>query len=469
MDPNAATRPLLLLVDDDPAIAETLAWALATDFEVLTAASRPAARTLLQQASRPLDAALVDLGLPPVPHRPDEGLALVGELLAAAPWLKIVVLSGQDAEAGARHARARGAYDFHAKPTSPALLRETLLRASRLARDERLREQATAQLLGESPAMRQLRSQIAQLAGAPFPLLIEGESGTGKELAARALHEAGSRRGKPFVTLNCAAIAPGLIEAELFGHARGAYTGATTARGGFFEEAADGTLFLDEIGELPPELQPKLLRVLEGGGYQRIGETLPRQLSARVVAATNRNLRAEVRAGRFRADLFHRLGVLALALPPLRELGDDRFLLLDHFMAELTARTGLAAFTLDAEALRLWGRYAFPGNVRELRNIVTRLLARHGGGNVDHAALAAELDLDDGDEAEDLESIGDGFSLDAALRRAEVRYIEAALRTSRGSISGAARLLGINRTTLYGRLAALGIRAGGDEAEGTHD
>ncbi len=465
MDPNTDTRPLLLLVDDDPAITETLAWALASDFDILTAASRPAARVFLHNPPRPLDAALIDLGLPPLQHRPDEGLALIGELLAAAPWLKIVVLSGQDAEASARHARALGAYDFHAKPIPPAQLRESLLRAAQLARDERQRQRATATLLGNSAPMRQLRSRITQLAETPFSLLIEGESGTGKELVARALHEAGRGSGKPFVVLNCAAIAPSLIESALFGHARGAYTGAAVARPGYFEDAADGTLFLDEIGELPLELQPKLLRALEGGDFQRIGETKPRQVTARVIAATNRNLRAEVRAGRFRADLFHRLSVLSQTLPPLRELGDDRFLLLDHFVAELSARTGLPPFNLDEDARQLWASYFFPGNVRELRNIVMRLLARRGPGQIDCGTLAGELDLEDTYiEAVAADELGEGFSLDMALRRTEARYIEAALRESRGSISGAARLLGINRSTLYGRLAALGIRAlGGDE------
>ncbi|MCL2656785.1 MAG: sigma-54 dependent transcriptional regulator [Betaproteobacteria bacterium] len=462
---TAPARPLLLLVDDDTAIVDTLTWAFAPDFEVLAAASRPAARALLQEAPRPFDAALIDLGLPPCPHQPDEGLALIGELLTAAPWLKIVVLSGQNAEASARHARARGAYDFQPKPTSPEQLRAILLRAAKLGWDERQRETATEHLLGDSPAMQQLRAQIAQLADVPFPLLIEGESGTGKELTARALHEAGARRNAPFVVLNCAAIAPNLIEATLFGHARGAFTGAANARSGFFEEAGEGTLFLDEIGELPLELQPKLLRVLESGDYQRIGETQTRQTAARILAATNRNLLNEVHAGRFRRDLFHRLSVLELVLPPLRELGNDRFVLLDHFLAELRNRTGLPAFCLSKDARQLWAAYGFPGNVRELRNIATRLLALRSGQIIERAVLAAELDLEEeepGDPAAEPNPRGEmfpaDFSLDEALRQTETRYIEAALQASHGSISGAARLLGINRTTLYGRLTALNIQ-----------
>ncbi|QSI77912.1 sigma-54-dependent transcriptional regulator [Niveibacterium microcysteis] len=453
-------RPLLLLVDDDTSIVETLAWAFGPDFETLTAGSRPEALNLLRGCKRPIDAALIDLGLPPVPHRPDEGLALVSELIAAAPDLHIVVLSGQDAMASARHARAIGAFEFHPKPSAPPVLREALLRAVARTRQARARKPDAVKLVGESPAIVALRQQLRRLADAPFPLLLEGESGTGKELAAQALHQTGSRAGKPFVAVNCAAIAPGLIEAALFGHARGAFTGATAARTGFFEEAGDGTLFLDEVGELPLELQPKLLRALENGEYLRVGETAARHASARVVTATNRNLRDEVKAGRFRADLYHRLSVLTLTLPALRTLGDDRFVLLEHYLPQLAAESALPPFALDRDARALWGDYAFPGNVRELRNIVLRLLARHAGETVGRAQLAAELDLDTGPRAnaDEIDSLQEGFSLDDALRRTERRYIESALALARGSMSQAARLLGINRTTLYGRIGVLGLR-----------
>lgn len=471
MSAHHEARPLLLLVDDDPAIAETLAWVLEADFQVLPTASRAAALETLRNTSRPLDTALIDLGLPPHPHRPDEGLALVSDLLAADPGLKIVVLSGQDAVASARHARAMGAFEFHAKPAAPAVLREALLRAAKLtAEDRALAHQTRIGLIGDSPAMQALREQISRLAGAPFPVLIEGESGTGKELVAQALHQGSPRQAKPLVAVNCAAIAPPLIEAALFGHARGAFTGAATSRPGFFEEAADGTLFLDEIGELPRELQPKLLRVLENGEYQRIGETQARTSTARILAATNRNLRDEVRAGRFRADLYHRLGVLSIVLPPLRQLGDDRFLLLAHYLRQFQRQNALAAFTLDPAAHALWAHYAFPGNVRELRNIVLRLLARHAGKTIGHDALEAEMDVaveaiepHGGDPLLEALRNGAGFSLDDVLRRTERRYVEAALREAQGSVTQAARLLGMNRTTLYSRMTTLGIHPSGAE------
>ncbi|GAA5179186.1 nitrogen regulation protein NR(I) [Niveibacterium umoris] len=462
MPPAESQRPLLLLVDDDPSIVETLAWALAPDFETLAAGSRPEALALVRHCHRPIDAALVDLGLPPVPHRPDEGLALVGELLAAWPNLNIVVLSGQDALASARHARAIGAFEFYPKPSPPPILRDALLRAAAQTRRTRDQGARDLRLAGESAPIRDVREQLARLADAPFPLLLEGESGTGKELAAKALHDSGCRAAKPFVAVNCAAIAPGLIEAALFGHARGAFTGATGARAGFFEEAGEGSLFLDEIGELPLELQPKLLRALENGEFVRVGETSTRKSAARVIAATNRNLRDEVKAGRFRADLYHRLSVLTIRLPPLRALGEDRFVLLGHYLPLLAAESGLPAFTLDAEARALWEQYSFPGNVRELRNVLLRLLARHAGQTVTRAQLAAELDLDPATQTDTLtstiEPIGEGFSLDEALRRTERRYIESALSLAQGSISQAARLLGINRTTLYGRIGVLGMR-----------
>ncbi|MCX8017680.1 MAG: sigma-54 dependent transcriptional regulator, partial [Rhodocyclaceae bacterium] len=322
------SKPALLIVDDDPLIVETLDYFLRQDFIVATAADRSSALGWLRAQDHPPALALVDLGLPPCPHRPDEGFALIGELVAAAPTLRIVVLSGQNDEANGRHARALGAVDFIAKPAAPDRLRSLLLRLVDLAPQT---AEESFPLLGNSPAMQRLRLALRQYADSPFPVLIEGESGSGKELAAQALHRLSPRRERPYLTLNCAAIAPTLVEAALFGHTKGAFTGAANARAGFFEEAGEGTLLLDEIGELPLELQPKLLRVLENGEYQRIGETQTRRARARIVAATNRDLREEVRKGRFRADLYHRLSVFSLTVPPLRELGEDRLVLLEHF------------------------------------------------------------------------------------------------------------------------------------------
>jgi len=385
-----ASKPTLLIVDDDALIAETLAYALGADFEVYACESRAHAIELLRQLPQAPQLALVDLGLPPRPHAPDEGFQLIADLLAHSPAMRIFVLSGQNDAANARHARALGAAEFIAKPCDPAVLRATLARALAF----RGAEPAAAGLIGTSPALERLRSQLAQSADSPFPVLIEGESGSGKEQVAQSLHRMSMRAAKPYLALNCAAISPTLVEPTLFGYVKGAFTGATSTKAGYFEDAQEGTLFLDEIGELPLEMQAKLLRVLENGEYQRVGETQRRVARARVVAATNRDLRQEVRQGRFRADLYHRLSVLTLAVPALRDMGRDRLLLLDHFRAHFAAQAGVAPFTLDEPAERAWLAYPFPGNVRELRNIVIRLTTKYAGQRLSTAELEPEFDLE---------------------------------------------------------------------------
>src|SRR5258705_11960138 len=386
MAPDA--RPALLVVDDDALITDTLAFALGADFEVFTCESRASAMALLRQLEAPPPLALVDLGLPPAPHAPDEGFQLIADLLAHSPRMKIFVLSGQNDAANARHARALGAWEFVAKPSDPALLKRLLTRALEApAGDE-------GDLVGESAALAKLKSQIAQFAAAPYPVLIEGESGSGKEVAARSLHRRSPRAGRPYLTLNCAAIAPTLVEPSLFGHVKGAFTGAAASKSGYFEDAEDGTLLLDEIGELPLGLQAKLLRVLENGEYQRVGETQRRTARCRVLAATNRDLRREVKKGGFRADLYHRLSVFTLSVPPLRDMNGDKLMLLEHFR-RLAATQALAQpFELDASATVRWQRYDFPGNVRELRNIAIRLATKYPGQRLSVAELEPELDLE---------------------------------------------------------------------------
>ena len=475
--PDAASpeKPLLIIIDDDPLISDTLGFSMRSAFEVVTSHSRPHCVQLLRQLRRPPQLALVDLGLPPSPHRPDEGFALIAELLQMAPEIRIVVLSGQSDAGNARHARTLGAIDFLAKPCSPADLHLVLQRALRFQAIEQARapDSSATALIGDSPAMQKLRLQLRQCAESAFPVLVEGESGSGKEIVASiCLHRETSRAAKPFFALNCAAISPNLVEPTLFGYAKGAFTGAASAKSGYFEDAGDGTLFLDEIGELPLELQAKLLRVLENGEYQRVGETRKRTSGARIVAATNRDLRAEMRAGKFRADLYHRLSVFSVAVPPLRDMGDDRQLLLDHFRVRYTA-TGAQPFSLSDAAGALWSQYGFPGNVRELRNIVIRLSAKYPGGVVQPRELADELDLQDEtqtapaappgsqtndaliDAASARLQAAEPFNLDRLLAETEHNHIEAALRLANGNVSQAARLLGINRTTLYNRMESI--------------
>src|SRR3989441_3623194 len=391
-----APRPSLLIVDDDPLITETLSYALGKDFEVMVSDSRHHAVSLLRQLDEAPQLALVDLGLPPMPHRPDEGFQLISDLLAHSPAMKILVLSGQNDAANARHARTLGAAEFVAKPCDPENLKKILLHALQFRAAEISGEGiADADpLIGKSPALQKLKSQVSQYANSPFPALIEGESGTGKEVVANLLHRLSLRRAKPWFALNCAAISPTLVEPTLFGYVKGAFTGAASNKAGYFEDAQDGTLLLDEIGELPLELQAKLLRVLENGEYQRVGETQRRVSRCRVIAATNRDLRRDVRQGAFRADLYHRLSVFSLNVPPLREMEGDKLQLLEHFRRFYAAQSGMQPFELDDDATERWALYDFPGNVRELRNVVIRLTTKYSGQRVSVAELEPELDLE---------------------------------------------------------------------------
>ena len=324
---------------------------------------------------------------------------------------------------------------------------------------------------GNSAPIRALRHQIAQLAQSSDSVLILGETGTGKELVAQALHKMSKRTGA-LVAINCAAITTDLAESILFGHLRGAFTGATRDQSGCFRDAERGTLFLDEFGELSPDLQAKVLRVLETKHIRRIGASSEEKIDVRVVAATNRDLRAEVKAGRFRADLYHRLSVFTITLPPLRDLGNDKLTLLDHYCGEVARQHGTEPFSLDGPARIAWLAYGFPGNVRELKNIVIRLLAKHAGYQVGREDLLAEFEASP-DRAESSATpalasgaihIGEGIQLGQELARIELQYIDAAIATAQGNMSQAARLLGISRSTLYSRLDVL--RPGRPAAEG---
>ena len=463
----ADNKPDLLIVDDDPLITDTLDFVLGKDYNVRVAESRSQVKSLLRQLDTAPELALIDLGLPPAPHRPDEGFHLITELLAVSPAMKIIVLSGQADESNARYARTLGAMDFVAKPAEPEHLKSVLASARDVAVVEQKESAPKSGLIGKGPAISKLHQQIEQYSASNFPVLVEGASGSGKELVANSLHRQSPRSDKPFLALNCAAISPTLVEPTLFGYSKGAFTGATAARPGYFEDARDGTLFLDEIGELPLELQAKLLRVLENGEFQRVGETQSRVSNARVIAATNRDLRNEVKQGRFRADLYHRLSVFTVQVPPLRDLGEDKLLLLEHFSAFYAQESNVEPFELDAGATRMWLEYGFPGNVRELRNIVIRLSTKHPGKSVTMEQLLNELDWEDTDSAPPSTSPeptasadaarqrlqqDNNFQLDQLLKELERSYVEAALELTHGNLSKAARMLGIHRTTLYSRM-----------------
>ena len=468
----ATLRPVLMIVDDDPLITDTLHFVLSKDFEVCVAESYTQLQSLLRQLDTPPALSLVDLGLPPTPHTPEEGFKVITALLAHSSTIKIHVLSGQSDDINVKRALSLGAVDFIAKPCDADKLKEMLLNALKVQNvelNEDNVEQENGGLLGASLPIQTLRIQINQFADSPFPVLIEGESGSGKELVAGSFHYASKRMLHPYLSVNCAAISPLLAESILFGHAKGAFTGATMAHAGYFEDAGDGTLFLDEIGELPIELQAKLLRVLENGEYQRIGETQTRISKVRIVAATNRDLRSEVRAGKFRSDLYHRLSVFTVKVPPLRELGSDKHLLRDHFTQFYAQQIGQKPFELDAAAKTSWLDYHFPGNVRELRNIVIRLIAKYSGKTLNENQLIAEFDLTeplDSDEPANLNNEAGmmvqaqrhlqrqaNVSLDLVLKTWERAYIGAAMKMTHGNLSQAAKLLNVNRTTLYSRMS----------------
>ena len=466
----AESRPVLMIIDDDPLITDTLHFVLSKHFEVCVADSRTQAKSLLRQLDEPPALALVDLGLPPMQHKPDEGFKMIGELLAHSPSMKIHVLSGQSDDVNVKHALALGALDFIPKPCDVDKLRELLVNSLKVQSVELTEqpEDKNGGMIGESLPMQTLITQIRQFADSPFPVLIEGESGSGKERVASNFHRFSKRVKNPYLSVNCAAISPMLAESILFGHAKGAFTGAATANAGYFEEVAEGTLFLDEIGELPLEMQAKLLRVLENGEYVRVGETQMRKSKARIVAATNRDLRAEVRSGNFRSDLYHRLSVFAVKVPPLRELNGDSLVLLEHFNTFYARETGQSAFKLDERAKNRWQDYHFPGNVRELRNIIIRLIAKYAGQTVNELQLSAEFDLSRANEVDgggatvangDLSGYAlqhlqsqANVNLDQVLKSWEKAYVDAAMRMTHGNLSQAAKMLGINRTTLYSRI-----------------
>ncbi|MGH8591090.1 MAG: sigma-54-dependent transcriptional regulator [Gammaproteobacteria bacterium] len=462
---GSTPKAKLLLVDDDPLIVESLGLVLDDEYEIHSAATRAEAKSLLSSVCPVPALALVDLGLPPTPHGPEEGFTLIGELLAFDPGMKILVLSGQSSRATIQHAMTLGAVDFIPKPTDALVLKARLAHQSAMVAAERRARASSegANLLGTSLAIETLRALIRQFANVPFPVLVVGESGVGKELVAHRLHTEGQRARQPFLAVNCAAFTPELLETQLFGHDRGAFTGAAGARAGILEEVGRGSLFLDEVGELPALLQSKLLRVLENGEYYRLGETHKRRAECRVITATNRDLADCVRRGAFRQDLYHRLSVLSIEVPPLRERGDDILLLLQTFRALYASST--ATFELEPAAEARLCAYEFPGNVRELRNIVIRLSAKYPGRSVGIAQIEAELESEvfapidtealSSDQVAERQIKTPGFRLDETLAAWERRYIDAALKLGHGNLSQAARLLGVNRTTLYSKIERL--------------
>ncbi len=468
------TRAKILLVDDDAAIRVVVTEALRRDGHDVRTAATVAEQVSMLERFVP-DVLITDVMLPD-----GNGLDLVPTILAKRPDLPVIVLSAQNTLTTAVRATEQGAFEYLPKPFDL----DELCRAVRdgLARsgysdDVKPSEDADLPLIGRSPAMQDVYRMIARVVGTDLTVLILGESGTGKELVARALHDLGARKAKPFVAVNMAAIPRELIEAELFGHERGAFTGALARQAGRFEQAAAGTLFLDEIGDMPMEAQTRLLRVLQSGEFTLVGGTRTVAVDVRIIAATHKNLSELIANGQFREDLYYRLNVVPVNLPPLRHRGDDVGLLAQHFL-ERAAADGLPRKRLDAGGIARLAEHGWPGNVRELENLMRRLAAISRDPVIPAAAIGAQLgndaDLNVAVTATLADAIGAHLAryfvqfggelpppglYDRVIAQVERPLIVAALAAVRGNQLRAADLLGINRNTLRKKLTDLGIAA----------
>jgi len=442
----------VLVVDDQRNMRATTAILLRqAGHAVEEAESGAAAVRRVQQ--EPFDVVLTDLRMPEV-----DGLEVLRAVREHSPDTQVIVMTAYGTIDSAVEAMRRGAHDYVSKPFKEE---ELLVRIARAVETRRLRgrldlyagdfrrQYGLDHIVGVSPAIREVLERVERVAPTDATVLLTGDSGTGKELVARALHASSRRSARPFVPVNCAAITETLLESELFGHARGAFTGATRARRGLFEEAHGGTLFIDEIGETTPGFQAKLLRALQDGEIRRVGESAPVQVDVRVVAATNQDLRRAIAERRFREDLFYRLAVVPIRIPPLRERRGDVPLLAAHFLRRSAERGGPAR-SLAPDALARLVDHAWPGNVRELENVIAQAAALSQGPEI----LAADVQIESQPPAA---APGEPRTLADAVENAERRTIEVALARCAGDLRGVARELGVSATTLWRKMKRLGV------------
>jgi two-component system response regulator AtoC len=460
----SAPRPRVLVVDDKENMVRLLERVLGEGgFEVEGA--EDGARALALAATRPYDVVVTDIRMPGA-----DGFEVLGAVKARAPSTEVVLMTGYATVADAVRAMKHGAFDYLEKPFDPDAALAVVRRAAEhkriadAARLERPDEAAEGfhNLVGRSPRMREAFELLERAAGTDLTVLVLGETGTGKELAARAIHYHSARRERRFVPVNCGALPGDLVESELFGHAKGAFTGAAAAKPGLFEEAEGGTIFLDEVGELPLPAQVKLNRALQEKEIRRVGDTQPVKVDVRVVAATHRDLREEVKAGRFREDLFYRLNVLAVRLPPLRERADDVVLLAGHLLRKhaRALRRELAGFS--SEALRRIAGHPWPGNVRELENAVERAAALARGDVVDVSDLPPEVAEATPASAVDpagVASVPYREAVDRARDQVSRDYLVALMKEFQGNVTRAAERAGVERETLHRLLKKYGLRS----------
>ncbi|KPF88502.1 MAG: PEP-CTERM-box response regulator transcription factor [Sphingomonadales bacterium] len=443
----AKALPKLLIVEDDPGLQAQLKWAY-EDFEVLIAGDRQTALALLRSEEPAV--VTLDLGLPPDPDGTSEGFAVLDAIMALKPDTKVIVASGHGARESALRAIQQGAYDFYAKPVDIDALGLIVRRALHLhkieAENRQLAERAPegnkvlGRMITGAPEMVKVARTIERVAGTNVSVMLLGASGTGKELLARGLHEASPRRQGAFVAINCAAIPENLLESELFGHEKGAFTGAVKTTEGKIEQASGGTLFLDEVGDIPFPLQVKLLRFLQERTIERIGGRRSIEVDTRIVCATHQNLEAMITDGRFREDLFYRLAEIVIRIPSLAERPGDAALLAKAFLTRFAAEMNPSVKGFAPDALAAIDAWTWPGNVRELENRVKRAVIMADGKLVS----ASDLDL-----AEPGEDEANPLNLKSAREATDRKMIRHALARSEGNISNTARLLGISRPTLY--------------------
>ncbi len=452
---SADTSRSLLIVEDDLALQKQIKWSM-DRFESVTAHDRESA--LVQMRRHDPAVVTMDLGLPPDADSVSEGFKLLEQLLAVDPDTKVIVLTGQNDQNNALRAVAMGAYDFFAKPFEPELLSLTVERAFRLfelqKENRRLRElhqpEALGGLITRDPQMLRICRTIEKVAASTVTVMLLGESGTGKEVLAQGLHQASPRRKERFVAINCAAIPENLLESELFGYEKGAFTGAAKTTIGHIETANKGTLLLDEIGDLPLPLQAKLLRFLQERSIQRVGGRQEIAVDVRIVCATHQDLQALVKQGRFREDLYYRLAEIVVDIPPLRSRIGDAALLAHAFARRYAQEQKRGALTLSDEAVRAIEAHAWPGNVRELASCIKRAAIMADGNQISAGDLGLAAPEADGADNE--------FDLRAAREAAEKRTIVAALGRANGNIAKAAELLGVTRPTLYDLMNRLNLK-----------
>ena len=447
------SRPLLI-VEDDPALQKQLRWSF-DQFETLTAGDRESALAQIHRHAPPV--VTMDLGLPPDADSVSEGFRLLEQILSVAPETKVIVLTGQNDRANALRAIGLGAYDFFAKPFEPELLTLTIERAFRLfdlqQENRRLQElqhpPALAGLITRDAEMMRVCRTIEKIANSNATAMLLGESGTGKEVLARGVHESSQRKKERFVAINCAAIPDNLLESELFGYEKGAFTGAAKTTPGKIETAHCGTLFLDEIGDLPLSLQSKLLRFLQERVIERLGGRQEIPVDVRIVCATHQDLKSLIADGRFREDLFYRLAEIVINIPPLRARVGDPALLAHAFVRRFANEQNRSNMMLNEDAVRAIEAHRWPGNVRELENCIKRAVIMADGAQIARDDIGLNVEQDDSNEFIDLRRVRDD---------AERQAVVTALGRANGNVVRAAEILGVSRPTLYELMHRLGLK-----------